>query len=105
MNRIMVSVGLSLAGLTCQSELAQAQPASSGEAIIVLDGNSYALQVFECRRDYPSPIEPDRTLPLRLALLQKERPTICWSNCETIAMVEAATRWRLWTRCLRGGPC
>src|SRR5690606_17157204 len=53
---------------------AQAQRASSGGAIVVFDGNSYTLQVFECNRDYPSPIEPDRTIALALSAAPEGAP-------------------------------
>lgn len=67
MNRVVFSVGLSLATMLCQSGLALAQQAARGEAIITLDGNSYALAVFECRHGYPSPIDPARTIALALS--------------------------------------
>ena len=67
MNRAVFSIGFSLATMLCQSEPALAQQAGRGEAIITLDGNSYALKVFECRHDYPSPIEPGRTIAFALS--------------------------------------
>jgi len=64
LNRLLVSVGLSFAAMVGP---AHAQQAGSGEAIIILGGSTHTLQVFECRRDYPSPIEPDRTISLALS--------------------------------------
>lgn len=67
MNRAVFSIGFSLATMLCQSGLAQAQQAARGKALIVLDGNSYALAVFECKHGYPSPIDPARTIALALS--------------------------------------
>ena len=67
MTRAVFSSGFSLATMLCQSGLAQAQQAARGEAIITLDGDSYALAVFECRHGYPSPIDPARTIALALS--------------------------------------
>lgn len=67
LNRLLVSVGLSLAAMAGPPSSAQAQRAGSGEAIVILGGSTHTLQVFECRRDYPSPIEPDRTISLALS--------------------------------------
>jgi len=67
MNRAVLSIGLSLSTMLCQSGLALAQQAGRGEAIITLDGKSHALKVFECRHDYPSPIDPARTIALALS--------------------------------------
>lgn len=67
LDRAIVSIGLSLATVLCQSGLAQAQPAARGEAVITLDGDSYALAVFECRHGYPSLIDPARTIALALS--------------------------------------
>lgn len=67
LNRLLVSVGLSLAAPVGLSGSAHAQQAASGEALVILGGSTHTLQVFECRRDYPSPIEPDRTISLALS--------------------------------------
>ncbi|MFC5384427.1 hypothetical protein ACFPLB_00410 [Aquamicrobium segne] len=67
LNRLLVFVGLSLAALAGLSGLAHAQQAASGEALVILGGSTHTLQVFECRRDYPSPTEPDRTISLALS--------------------------------------
>ena len=67
MNRAVFFIGLSLATMLCQAGLALAQQAARGEAIITLDGDSYALAVFECRHRYPSPIDPARTIALALS--------------------------------------
>ena len=64
LNRLLISVGLLLAAMVGPTH---AQQAGSGEAIIILGGSTHSLQVFECRRDYPSPIEPDRTISLSLS--------------------------------------
>lgn len=74
MNRAVFSIGLSLAAMLCQSGLALAQQAGRGEAIITLDGKSYALAVFECRHDYPSPIAPERTIAFALSAAPEGRP-------------------------------
>jgi len=67
LGRAIFSIGLSLAAMLCQAGLALAQQAARGEAIITLDGDSYALAVFECRHGYPSPIDPARTIALALS--------------------------------------
>lgn len=67
LDRVIFSIGLSLATMLCQAGLALAQQAARGEAIITLDGDSYALAVFECRHRYPSPIDPARTIALALS--------------------------------------
>lgn len=74
MNRVVFFIGLSLATMLCQSGLALAQQAGRGEAIITLDGKSYALKVFECRHDYPSPIAPERTIALALSAAPEGTP-------------------------------
>lgn len=74
MNRAVFSIGLSLATMLCQSGLALAQQAGRGEAVITLDGKSYALKVFECRHDYPSPIAPERTIALALSAAPEGTP-------------------------------
>ena len=74
LDRAIFSIGLSLATMLCQAGLALAQQAARGEAIITLDGDSYALAVFECRHRYPSPIEPERTIVLALSAASAGTP-------------------------------
>ena len=102
MNRAVFSIGFSLATMLCQSEPALAQQAGRGEAIITLDGNSYALKVFECRHDYLSPIEPDRTIAFALSAVPEGTPEDLLEQLRESG--DGGDSWRRSTPCLLAEP-
>lgn len=73
-NPLFVLTLLSLFIIACSENSASQEQNSSAEAVITFEGTTYTLNVFQCLRDYPAPLEPDEIIAFALDAVHPDTP-------------------------------